>query len=98
MARVTSGLSASQLRSVRKVATPAEIPGTCPQNFNGFSECYAAIAFYDILPNGNATTKSLNYTILADSGLFHIDVVRHDSDFEKRVLPLQWAVDQVRDH
>ncbi|KAF7347231.1 hypothetical protein MVEN_01478000 [Mycena venus] len=92
MARVTSGFSASQLNAVKKASSGPELPFECPQNFNGFSECYAAVVFYDIPANA---TRPVNYTILADSGLFHIDVVRHSSDFETRVLPLQWAVDQA---
>jgi hypothetical protein len=93
MARVTSGFSASQLSAVKKASSATQLPFECPQNFNGFSECYAGVVFYDIPAN---VASPINYTILADSGLFHIDVVRHSSDFETRVLPLQWAVDQVR--
>ncbi|KAJ6520555.1 hypothetical protein C8R45DRAFT_1121130 [Mycena sanguinolenta] len=92
MARVTSGFSASQLSAVKKASSGPELPFECPQNFNGFSECFAAVVFYDIPADA---TRPVNYTILADSGLFHIDVVRHTSDFELRVLPLQWAVDQA---
>ncbi|KAK7063610.1 hypothetical protein R3P38DRAFT_2492098 [Favolaschia claudopus] len=92
MARITSGFSASQHSAVRQVPTAAQLPFECPQNFNGFSECYAGLVFYDIPAN---VTSPVNYTILADSGLFHIDVVRHTSDLETRVLPLQWAVDQA---
>ncbi|KAJ7239752.1 hypothetical protein B0H12DRAFT_1204157 [Mycena haematopus] len=92
MAQITTGFSASQLGAVKKASSALELPFECPQNFNGFSECYAGIVFYDIPADA---TKPINYTILADSGLFHIDVVRHTSDFETRVLPLQWAVDQA---
>ncbi|KAJ7508422.1 hypothetical protein B0H11DRAFT_2304369 [Mycena galericulata] len=91
MARITNGFSDSQLGAVKKASSGAQLPFECPQNFNGFSECYAAVIFYDIPPS----PEPVNYTILADSGLFHIDVVRHKSDFETRVLPLQWAVDQA---
>ncbi|KAJ7360966.1 hypothetical protein DFH08DRAFT_1074070 [Mycena albidolilacea] len=92
MARVTRGFSASQLGAVKKASSATQLPFECPQNFNGFSECYAGVVFYDIPTN---VASPINYTILADSGLFHIDVVRHSSDFETRVLPLQWAVDQA---
>ncbi|KAF8215745.1 hypothetical protein K438DRAFT_1901600 [Mycena galopus ATCC 62051] len=92
MARVTSGFGTSQLSAVKKASSAVELPFECPQNFNGFSECYAAVVFYDIPAE---VTSPVNYTILADSGLFHIDVVRHSSDFETRVLPLQWAVDKA---
>ncbi|KAF7307603.1 hypothetical protein MIND_00555500 [Mycena indigotica] len=92
MARITNGFTDRQLASVKKSSSAAQLPFECPQNFNGFSECYAAVIFYDIPTNA---TKPINYTVLADSGLFHIDVVRHASDFETRVLPLQWAVDEA---
>ena len=39
----------------------------------------------------------LNYTIQVDGGLTFIDVVHHAGDYERRVLPLQWAVDSVSD-
>jgi hypothetical protein len=32
---------------------------------------------------------------MADAGLFRINVKQHTSDFEKRILPLQLAIDQV---
>jgi hypothetical protein len=50
-------------------------------------------------PNGTAVlppASLLNYSILADGGLGFIDVVNHKSDFERRVLPLQWSLDSVR--
>jgi len=44
----------------------------------------------------NATdTTPVDYTISADEGLIYIDVYDHTSDFETRILPLQWAIDQV---
>ncbi|KAJ7083361.1 hypothetical protein B0H15DRAFT_911906 [Mycena belliarum] len=83
MARVTRGFSGSQLRLVKQAASGTQLPFECPQNFNGFSECYAAVIFNAVPAS---PTTPINYTILADSGLFHIDVVRHKSDFETRVL------------
>ena len=94
MAHITQSFTSSQLNAVKRAATPDEIPSFCPQNFNLFSECFAAIAF-NHLPTSANDTNPVDYTIRADGGLFHIDVVHHTSDFEKRVLPLQWAVDQV---
>lgn len=94
MAHITRNFTSFQLNAVKKVATPDDIPSLCPQNFNLFSECFAAIAF-DYLPTSQNDTSSIEYTIRADGGLSHIDVIRHTSDFEKKILPLQWAVDQV---
>ena len=95
IARITQNFTTTQLAAVRQLDSPDDIPAACPQNFNLFSECFAAIAFYNIPANGSATNP-INYTIRADAGLAHIDVVKHSSDFEKRILPLQWAIDQVK--
>ena len=95
MARVTSGFTGDQLATVHRLETSDDIVDACPQNFNLFSECFAAVSF-DSFPSatgGNAST--LNYTIFVDGGLIHVDVEDHSSDYEKRVLPLQWAVDSV---
>jgi hypothetical protein len=56
-------------------------------------------ALDDSPPNGTdvlSPTSLINYTIRADAGLGFIDVLNHKSDFERRILPLQWAVDSVR--
>ena len=93
MSHITANFTTNQLTSVKQVST-VDIPATCPQNFNGFSQCFAAIAFTNIPADGNASNP-INYTIFGDAGLIFIDVVHHTSDFEKRMLPLQWAIDQV---
>ncbi|EDR15973.1 uncharacterized protein LACBIDRAFT_187302 [Laccaria bicolor S238N-H82] len=96
IARITSQFTPSQLNAVKQVSSPTDIPAACPQNFNLFSECFAAVAFYDIPANVNGSTSApVNYTIWADGGLMFVDVVKHRSDFEKRILPLQWAIDQA---
>ncbi|KAJ7137890.1 hypothetical protein C8R44DRAFT_975855 [Mycena epipterygia] len=92
MTRITSGFSARQLKTVKQVSTTDEVIGECPQNFNGFSDCYMGVVFYDIPRNASAP---VNYTLMADSGLARIDVVHHTGDFETRVMPLQWAIDQA---
>lgn len=94
MAHITNGFNSRQLAAIRQVASPDDIPPTCPQNFNLFSECYAAVAF-NTMPNNANDSTPLNYTVRSDAGLFFVDVQKHRSDFEKRVLPLQWAVDSV---
>ncbi|KAH9934058.1 P-loop containing nucleoside triphosphate hydrolase protein [Epithele typhae] len=91
---VTRGFSSRQLAGVRKLDAVDDIPSACPQNFNLFSECFAAVAFNE-LPAASDTVGSINYTLRADAGLFHIDVTKHNSDYEQRLLPLQWAVDSA---
>ncbi|TFK91173.1 P-loop containing nucleoside triphosphate hydrolase protein [Polyporus arcularius HHB13444] len=93
ISHITRGFNPKQLGAVRQLDTPAAIPSACPQNFNLFSECFAAVAFNSFPgPNGSLP---LNYTLRADGGLFHIDVTKHTSDYEKRILPLQWAIDSA---
>ncbi|KAF9235154.1 hypothetical protein BU15DRAFT_78325 [Melanogaster broomeanus] len=94
MARITSGFNQNQLRGIKQVASPSDIPSSCPQNFNLHSECYAAIAF-NYLPTSPTDTTPINYTISADGGLNDINVYSHTSDFETRILPLQLAIDDA---
>ncbi|KAL1669459.1 P-loop containing nucleoside triphosphate hydrolase protein [Schizophyllum commune] len=94
MSRATSNFSPSQLDAVKKVASPDDIPATCPENFNLFSECFAAIEFHDPVPT-NISASVVNYTLRADGGLYHIDVQNQRSDYEQRLMPLQWAIDQA---
>lgn len=93
MAHVTSGFSNTQLGAVKEAPSADIIPSLCPQNFNLFSECWAGVVFNSLPADVGAP---INYTIRADGGLSHIDVVSHNSDYEKRILPLQWAIDSVR--
>ncbi|VDB86266.1 unnamed protein product [Peniophora sp. CBMAI 1063] len=92
MSRVTSGFSREQLGAVKQAPSADVIPSLCPQNFNLFSECWAGVVFNSLPAEVGAP---VNYTIRADGGLFHIDVVSHNSDYEKRILPLQWAIDSA---
>jgi hypothetical protein len=94
MTRITSNFGPNQLHAVKQVVSPADIPSQCPQNFNGFSQCFAAIAF-NYLPMNATDTTPIDYTISGDGGLIYVNVYSHTSDFETRILPLQWAIDQV---
>lgn len=96
MEKVFSRFTPTQRSAVKQLANPSQIPVHCPQSFNGLSPCYAAIAFSDVIALNNTTPKSFNYTIFADPGLSFVDVVGHTSDFETRILPLQWSIDRVR--
>ena len=92
MARVLSGFSDKQLGSVRQLAVK-DVGSTCLQNFLGTSSCFAAVSFESIPAAG--VNQTLNYTIRYDSSLGWVDVKNHKSDFERRILPLQWAIDRV---
>ncbi|KAH8091365.1 P-loop containing nucleoside triphosphate hydrolase protein [Cristinia sonorae] len=91
----TSSFSPQQLAAVKKLDSPDELVSTCPQNFNLLSKCFGAVVFNSFPATNPEDVQPFNYTILADGGLSHVDVVAHKSDYEVRLLPLQWAVDQA---
>ncbi|KAF8900796.1 hypothetical protein CPB85DRAFT_1439365 [Mucidula mucida] len=89
ISRITQNFTSAQLSAVKQVDSPDNIPSECPQNFNLLSECFAAVVFHDL-----SEARPVNYTLRADAGVSHIDV-DHKSDFELRILPLQWAIDKA---
>ncbi|KAH7105549.1 P-loop containing nucleoside triphosphate hydrolase protein [Auriculariales sp. MPI-PUGE-AT-0066] len=91
MQRLTRGLDAAQLDQVIREDNPDRVAENCPQNFQLYSECYAALIF----TSPNTSSSDITYTLRGDAGFFFVDVVKHTTDFEKRVLPLQVAVDQA---
>jgi len=96
MTQLLSQFTPTQRSAVVQLGSPSEIPVTCPLSFNGLSPCYAAISFSDVVALKNTPPNSVNYTIFVDPGLNFVDVVRHTSDVETRIFPLQWSIDQVR--
>ena len=94
ISNISSLLTPTQRQYVRQLSNVSDFANTCPQNFAGFSQCFAAVVFYDIPANGSAT-RPVNYTIKADAGLSYINVKKHTSHYEQRILPLQWAIDKV---
>jgi len=97
MERITANFTTSQRAAVKKV-NPEDIYSECPQNFRGYTPCYAAIAFHNVpFPNASVPWLAPNvvYTIYADWGLGYINVEKHTGDLEKRIMPLQWAIDSV---
>ncbi|KAF7302856.1 hypothetical protein MKEN_01247800 [Mycena kentingensis (nom. inval.)] len=92
MARIADGLSDSQRAAVKQVSSTDEFRKLCPENFNGFSECFGAVVFHDIPTNASLP---IQYELYFASGLGHVDVVHHDGDEEMRTLPLQWTLDQA---
>ncbi|KAI0323366.1 P-loop containing nucleoside triphosphate hydrolase protein [Cubamyces sp. BRFM 1775] len=92
MSRVTRGFSEKQHNSVLQV-DPGQIGRICQQNFIGVSDCFASVTFE--ATSALASNTSLNYTVSADQHLYFIDVQHHTSDFELRILPLQWAIESA---
>ena len=97
ISHLTSSFTHSQLAAVKQVKGISELLSACPQNYNGATPCFAAIEFVNT-PSANASDSvsgPMEYIIHVDAGLSRIDVVGHKSDFENRILPLQWAIDSV---
>ncbi|KAM6499563.1 hypothetical protein JOM56_005071 [Amanita muscaria] len=95
MSWMTASFTPSQQQQyVKQLFNASDIHSYCPENFIGLSQCFGAVIFYDIPANSSAS-RPVNYTIQADAGLGHIDVQRHTSDYEQKVLPLQWAIDNA---
>ncbi len=95
VSRLTAKFTPLQRAAVKEV-NASDIFASCPQNWRGFTQCFAAIEFADI-PSLNGSSGTLvNYTIYGDVGLEYINVEKHTSDFEQRILPLQWEIDKVR--
>jgi ATP-binding cassette subfamily A (ABC1) protein 3 len=102
---MSTGLSDVQRQGIQKKDTPHDIAAACPQNFNGHSQCYAAIVFTSLPPSnaglpvedpihGLKIPNNISYTIQADAGLSHVDV-RGQGDFELRHMPIQMALDHA---
>ena len=89
--RIAINFNSKQRAAIQQVATANDLPVACPRNFVGFSQCYAGISFNSVPGAGGA----VDYTLLVDNGLAEIDVEDQKSDYQQRVLPMQWAIDKV---
>lgn len=95
MSIVTKPFSAAQLNAVNKVGSTDEVTLACPSNYNSRSPCFAAVTFTG-LPTPENASAPLEYYITGDAGLTFVNAPGHGSDYEKHILPLQWAIDSVR--
>ncbi|TFK42145.1 hypothetical protein BDQ12DRAFT_703521 [Crucibulum laeve] len=94
MSQVTRGFSDTQLNSVHRFNSTSQINSLCVTSFNGASPCFVAISF-DVIPNVLAgDTRPVSYTIRTPE-MAHVDVIKHDSDVELSLIPIQWAVNQA---
>lgn len=83
-----AGLSQRNIRLVS--LDDPDVSTHCPQNLNGFSECFAALVFTQIDPEA----QILNYTLRGDFGYRSVDVDNPKNDDQQgRFLPIQWAVE-----
>lgn len=96
MSLVTAGFTTSKQRNaVLNVPTLESLFNICISNANGASGCFMALSFDGIPRADKADNRAINYTLRGDGGAFFVDVARHTSDLETRLIPLQWAIDQV---
>lgn len=70
-----------------------DIFSVCAQNLQGSSKCLAAIEWNNI--DLIADTPIYNYTLRGNTGLVHIDVLSQNTDTDRTLLPLQWAIDRA---
>ncbi|CAE6513623.1 unnamed protein product [Rhizoctonia solani] len=89
-----SNLSPSQQSRLKRLGSPDDVQRACKSNFNMVSECFAVIIF-DYVPYNPQDRSPLSYTIRADSGRTRVDVENNNSDAEKVLLPVQWAIDRA---
>lgn len=94
MDTVTRSLSSSRRQSVVKVDDLDALDFQCPTNYNGRSSCYAAVIFNG-LPRSNDSASPIYYIIRGDMGQTYVNVKRHTGDYEKNLLPIQWAIDSA---
>lgn len=89
---ITSSFNPLQRAAIIKAENAAQIPFLCPQNWNGYSQCYAAVSFAN---SPSEASAPITYTLYGDAGFEYVSV-EHRGDFDTRILPLQWAIDRVR--
>jgi hypothetical protein len=91
MDRVTSQLTPQQRTAIRRVS-PDNIRDECPIELHRRQSCFLAVSFDSISAQGSSF---FNYTIYSQRR-YEVDVKGHDTFQEQTILPLQWAIDQVR--
>lgn len=90
-----ANFTAKQRSGVIQADDDNDLLNRCLSNLNDASPCFIAISFDNIPKASTTDTGSFNYTIRSDSGAYRIGVTKHDSDFETKVVPTQWAIDAV---
>ncbi|KAG8976224.1 hypothetical protein FRC05_004474 [Tulasnella sp. 425] len=91
---VAQPLSSARRQSVIKVDNLDALELACPSNYNGRTSCYAGIIFNG-LPRSNDSASPIFYIIRGDMGEGYVNVKRHTGDYEKNLLPIQWAIDSA---
>ncbi|CAE7080467.1 unnamed protein product [Rhizoctonia solani] len=89
-----SNLTPAQQSRLKRLGSPDDVQRACKSNFNMVSECFAVVIF-DYVPYNPQDRSPLSYTIRADSGRTRVNVENNNSDAEKVLLPVQWAIDRA---
>jgi hypothetical protein len=90
MVHVPAGFSSSQLNAVKEVTDVDAIFDNCPPK-----KCFATIYFEDFPVSRDDTGRSFNYMMMTDPGRYDMRI-DHNTWAEKKILPLQLAIDQVK--
>lgn len=90
---LTSQLSPSQRSQIQRLNVETDLAFACPQSFTGLSGCFGAVVFDSL--TSDPGTRSTNYTLRFDPGLNKVNVRDNSGDIEKRMFPLQWALDSA---
>ena len=91
---VVTNFSSRQRAGIHE-ASSSELNKRCVLNFSGGSSCYITVTFDSIPPTSSNGSLGLEYTIRSDEGIYQVDVFRHTSALETKVIPFQWAIDHV---
>jgi len=95
MDHVTANFTQQQLDGVVQAKDEDELLSKCLGNLNNASPCYITITFQNIPTASTTDTSSFNYTLMSDYGVYRVNIDKHSSDFETKVVPAQWAIDSV---
>ena len=91
---IISAMPADKQSLIRRVESDIDLGLACPQAFNGLSSCFGAVEFTNFTSAGQ-NLANVAYNLRFDPGLDRVEVSTNTGDAEKRILPLQWAVDSA---
>jgi hypothetical protein len=95
MTEVTKEFSSSQLSLVHQASSTQDLGAKCQLNFNSKSPCFAGVIFKSIPPVGNVS-KRVEFTLVGEAEFDDtVNVKTHNTEVEKRTLPLQYAIEKV---
>ncbi|KAF9479407.1 P-loop containing nucleoside triphosphate hydrolase protein [Pholiota conissans] len=95
MGQISKNFTLKQLNALKEVENTQQVQQACLLNFNGASGCFSTVTFETIPTTAGSDNRSVEYIIRYDDGVQHINIAKHDTDFETKLLAVQWAIDQA---